>query len=94
MILIFSLASITKSNEEHHVEYTKINRAYEASQESLKKNLIDYPQMEKSYQFYQQCRAYVYSFLECYNEKVILQFKSISNNRHSRCFFFIKDDYY
>jgi hypothetical protein len=53
------------------MEYEKINQAYESSQISLEQNTIDHPQMEKAYQFYQQCRAYLYSYLECYNEKVI-----------------------
>jgi hypothetical protein len=53
------------------MEYEKVNQAYQSSQISLEKNTIDYPQMEKAYQFYQQSRAYVYSFIECYNEKVI-----------------------
>ncbi|CAF1202534.1 unnamed protein product, partial [Rotaria sordida] len=64
-----SLKSITESHEKHKIDYEKINQAYDASHISLQQNTIDYPQMEKSYQFYQQCRAYVYSFLECYNEK-------------------------
>ncbi|CAF1071444.1 unnamed protein product [Adineta steineri] len=66
-----SLKSVTESNEKHKMEYEKVNQAYEASQTSLEQNIIDYPQMEKAYQFYQQCRAYVYSFLECYNEKMM-----------------------
>jgi hypothetical protein len=45
--------------------------------------------MEKAYQFYQQCRAYLYSFMECYNEKVIYE-QIYSNNQFF--FFFIIDD--
>ncbi|CAF0931126.1 unnamed protein product [Rotaria sordida] len=67
-----SLKSITESHEKHKIDYEKINQAYDASHISLQQNTIDYPQMEKSYQFYQQCRAYVYSFLECYNEKMVI----------------------
>ena len=37
---------------------------------SMSQNKTDYPQMETAYQFYQRCQAYLYSFLECYNEKV------------------------
>lgn len=33
-------------------------------------NQTDFPKMEKSYQFFQRCRDYIYSFIECYNEKV------------------------
>ncbi|CAF2900493.1 unnamed protein product [Rotaria sp. Silwood2] len=66
-----SLKSITELNEKHKIDYEKTNQAYEASQISLQQNTIDYPQMEKSYQFYQRCRAYIYSFLECYNEKMV-----------------------
>ncbi|CAF2222603.1 unnamed protein product [Rotaria magnacalcarata] len=66
-----SLDSIKESNEKHKVDYEKITHAYEASQISLEQNTIDYPKMEKAYQFYQQCRAYVYSLIECYNEKMI-----------------------
>jgi hypothetical protein len=69
---IFSLKLITQSHEKHEIENEKIKQAYEASQISLQQNTIDHPKMEKAYQFYQQCRAYVYSFTECYNEKVIL----------------------
>jgi hypothetical protein len=69
--LIFSLKSIAESHEKHKIDYEKVHQTYDASQISLEQNTIDYPQMEKAYQFYQQCRAYVYSFLECYNEKVI-----------------------
>ena len=67
----FSLKSITASHEKHKLEYEKVNLAYESSQTSLEQNTVDHPQMEKAYQFYQQCRAYAYSYLECYNEKVI-----------------------
>jgi hypothetical protein len=77
--LIFSLKSITESNEKHKIEYEKVNDAYESSQISLEKNTIDYPQMEQSYQFYQQCRAYIYSFKECYNEKVIYLINQFNN---------------
>lgn len=73
---MFSLKSITEANEKHKLDYEKLNQAYTASQISLQQNTMDYPQMEKAYQFYQKCRAYVYSFLECYNEKV---FKSSTN---------------
>jgi hypothetical protein len=73
VVFIFSLKSIAQSHEKHAIEYEKINQAYEASQISLEKNTIDHPKMEKAYQFYQQCRAYLYSFTECYNEKVISQ---------------------
>jgi hypothetical protein len=45
--------------------------------------------MEKAYQFYQQCRAYIYSFLECYNEKVIYSNKSIK-----QMILLFSDDYY
>ncbi|CAF0955027.1 unnamed protein product [Rotaria sp. Silwood1] len=69
--LLDSLKSIKELNEKHKIDYEKVNQAYEVSQLSLQQNTIDYPQMEKSYQFYQQCRAYVYSFLECYNEKMV-----------------------
>lgn len=63
--------SIQVSHDKHQLEYFKANEAYQSSQASLQTNTIDYPQMEKAYQFYQQCRAYLSSYLECYNEKVI-----------------------
>lgn len=62
--------SVRDSHEKHRLEYLKANEAYQSSQSSLQTNTIDYPQMEKAYQFYQQCRAYLSSYLECYNEKV------------------------
>ena len=64
------LFSNSESKKKHQTEYEKIRQAFDTSQNSLEKNTIDYPRMEKAYQFYQKCRAYVYSFLECYNEKV------------------------
>ncbi|UJR25042.1 hypothetical protein I4U23_006402 [Adineta vaga] len=66
-----SLKSTSESNEKHKTELEKVQQAYNSSQLSLESNSINYPEMEKSYRFYQKCRAYVYSFLECYNEKMI-----------------------
>ncbi|CAF0803393.1 unnamed protein product [Adineta ricciae] len=66
-----SLQSTIESNEKHKIELGKAQQAYDASKTSLEKNKVNYPEMEKSYQFYQKCRAYLYSFVECYNEKII-----------------------
>lgn len=71
MYLLFSLKTITESHNKHQLEYEKANQAYQSSQVSLENNTIDYPQMESAYQFYQRCRAYISSYTECYNEKVI-----------------------
>lgn len=68
--LLLRLFSISESKKKHQTEYEKIRQAFDTSQNSLEKNTIDYPRMEKAYQFYQKCRAFVHSFLECYNEKV------------------------
>ena len=67
---LFSLKSVTDLNSKHKIEHEKLQDTYEISQQSLQKNTVDYPKMEKEYQFYQKYRAYLYSFVECYNEKV------------------------
>jgi len=65
------LKSVTDLNSKHKIEHEKLQGTYEISQQSLQKNTVDYPKMEKEYQFYQKYRAYLYSFVECYNEKMI-----------------------
>ena len=87
--MLFSLKSIKELNEKHKIEYENVKQAYEISEISLQQNTINYPQIEKSYRFYQQCRAYLHSYLECYNEKVtnLDMYYSIY-----LIFHFIKDD--